>query len=391
MSKYEYNTFILGAGFSAPAGLPLGVDLMPLVIKEAKEILVRNSDNKTLYDNILEPDLADYVWYKSLCGKLITDYSNINFEDFISFLDLEYYLTLTGENWSSEGNRSQILVRNLLARIINNRQIKINVSAQELYDEFVKVLKPRDLIITFNYDTILEDALKRNSIPYRFNGYCYKEIKEDDSVILDVECEDVILLKMHGSINWFSKDGFEKKREYHQRVGSPQLAVHTIFSNPYHYNLRSIIKGKILSDDPLRNIYQIDNLSSYLSICENVTECPHIISPSSYKLLYMQKLKEYWRGFNATGASSKNFVIIGFSLPEHDDYIRLPLFRAIHNFQSDDWNPGFERNRLKIVDFKTTGEEKGSFFQNYSVVDKSKTVVFFDGFNKDVINKLMIM
>jgi|GEM_PF-5578682 len=48
MSKYDYNTFILGAGFSAAADLPLGDSLMKLVINEAKKIPIKEGYNETL-------------------------------------------------------------------------------------------------------------------------------------------------------------------------------------------------------------------------------------------------------------------------------------------------------------------------------------------------------
>lgn len=389
MGKYEYNTFIIGAGFSAAADLPLGDSLMKLIINESKRIPIKEGYNETLYDTILKPDIEAYLWYKSLCGVKLDNEEQINLEDFISYLDLNNYLILTGESWSKEGERSQILIRNLIAKVLYNKEMSMPDEKRTLYDNFAKQLKPNDLVLTFNYDTILDNALKRNNIPFRYNGFRYKEINDDGSGILDDVNEDVIFLKMHGSIHWFSKDNYDHSIEYHTKNGNPHLAYHTIFKNPYHFNPQIVIKGCAFPDDPLNNVYEVSNLAAYFDLSNLVTECPLIISPSFNKLIHMQKLRDFWRGFNETGIFSKNFVIIGFSLPSHDEYIRLPLFRAIYNFQYSDYYTGRGRNKLKVIDFKKTDEEKKVFKKNYSILDESKTDFYFEAFDENIVGKLL--
>ncbi len=390
MDKYEYNTFIIGAGFSVPAGLPLGNDLMKLVIEEAKKIPIGKGQKETLFDTIINPDIEDYIWYKELCGLKINDVDCINMEDFISYLDLEHYLGLLGKNnWSKEGNRSQILIRNLISKIIYDRQLKVRGQTIKLYDDFVKKLKPYDLILTFNYDTIIETYLERNKIPFRYHWSIYKDIDAKGEVTLNSDDEAIILLKVHGSIDWFSRDGFDRSLEYVTRQGHPEYAFHTVFKNPHIYLPTPIIKGKIHPKDPMKNIFRCNYMERYFKDYEPVKESPLIISPSSNKLLYMQQLRELWDGFYGTAMFSKNFTIIGFSLPQHDEYIRLPLYRAIYNFQYSETNPGYERNKLKVIDFKKTTGDQNAFKSNYSILDESKTDFYFEGFEENIVRKLL--
>jgi len=58
-----FNIFIVGAGFSKPAGIPLGAELFKEALKRAKETV--------LYKNILKRDIELFLEY---CNK-INDFS----------------------------------------------------------------------------------------------------------------------------------------------------------------------------------------------------------------------------------------------------------------------------------------------------------------------------
>lgn len=106
-----YSIFILGAGFSKPAGMPLGDELFELILKEAKKNI--------LYENILKRDIGDFLEYYNKINCSSISEEEINFEEFISYLDIEHYLALKGKDtWSTEGNRSQLVIRNLIANIL---------------------------------------------------------------------------------------------------------------------------------------------------------------------------------------------------------------------------------------------------------------------------------
>jgi hypothetical protein len=100
-------------------------------------------------------------------------------------------------------------------------------------------------------------------------------------------------------------------------------------------------------------------------------------------MVYLNPLTEFWNGYNSSGVGNGKVAIIGFSLPDHDEYIRQPLFHLINNFQNKDFYEGYlEKSYLKIVDYKQTQAEIDSFKKNYGFVDWSKTDTYFDGFNE---------
>lgn len=374
----EYNIFIIGAGFSAPADLPLTKNLWGLILTESRKKLYRNNTQYTLYDNILKIDIDHFIEYHNnskFHKNKIADENEIDLEAFISYLDNEEYLHLLGsKHWSSAGNRSQIIIRNYIAKIIHQQQLKITDEKLKLYDEFVSKLKPNDLIITFNYDTIVEDALKRNNIPFRFYWNKLKEIDKDGDGINDTNDDEIILHKMHGSIDWVSKRYF---------ISKSNLGIWN--KNRDTFSPQRIIDEPFFESNELQHVYRIKDLSAYLDFNEPVLESPFIISPSFNKIVYLNPLKEFWNGFIGNGQASKRLVFIGFSLPLHDDYIRHPMYSVVKNFESNALENG---NRISVVTFAENKEQQNSFKENYCFLDDRITDYYFEGFGESIIKKI---
>jgi hypothetical protein len=140
----KYRIIILGAGFSAHAGLPLGNQLFDLVRQKIK--CRYGSDNK------LERDLEWYLEYRLKCEGVPIEHP-VDYEKFMSYLDMEHYLGLRGsDTWSSEGNESQLIIRNGIMEVIYSRTP--TTPTQECI-RFCQRLSPSDAILTFNYDTAL--------------------------------------------------------------------------------------------------------------------------------------------------------------------------------------------------------------------------------------------
>ena len=110
----QFRIFIIGAGFSAHAGLPLGSTLFELV---------RDSALKWYGEgNQLEEDLKWYLKYRKHCHGL-SECDPIEYENFMSYLDLEHYLRLSGsETFAEEGNKSQLIIRNAIQHVIYSKQ-----------------------------------------------------------------------------------------------------------------------------------------------------------------------------------------------------------------------------------------------------------------------------
>jgi hypothetical protein len=374
------NLFILGAGFSKPAGLPLGNELFADIIKYAKM--------RGLYENILKDDIASFLQYsRAAKGKEISE-KQINFEEFISYLDLEHFLRLRGsDHWSDEGNRSQLVIRNLIALSLFLREEAISDKAFSLYEEFVHHLEPGDWIFTFNYDTILERAFKKHNIPYRLFQTQFKGVSFGGGEVDTDKDNEIVLLKIHGSIDWFNKSRYLSNRESLHRHGFNTNPHNAVFDGRKSFNLQRLAGEPYPEDSPLNNIYILENLGDYFSESNFITEVPLIISPSFSKLVYLNPLTEFWTGFSSSGTFEKRVAVIGFSLPEHDEYIKQPLFWLIHNFQSYD-SPICKKTKLKMVDFRKSEEEIADYRTRYNFVDWAKADCYFNGFNSKVIESI---
>lgn len=367
-----YNIFILGAGFSKPAGLPLCDELF-------KEVLIK-SKKTHIYQNILEKDISNFLeYYNKTHDNSITE-SEINFEEFISYLDIEHYLSLKGsDTWSDEGNRSQIAIRNLIAHHLLEKINSMDKNDWKLYEYFVEYLDPGDIVITFNYDNIIEKCLEKANRPYKLFLNKLSVNKE----------EAIILLKMHGSIDWFDFTNYERSCHNIIKEGSHIIPKHNIFCNRLEFNPKKIINNCNLDDSLPNNIYKVNNLERYFQIEEcSVRTSPFILSPSYNKILYMGSLRELWHSFNSAGSLNEKVAIIGFSLPKHDDYIKQPLFSLVDNFQNFYTDNLIKKSKLKIVDYQQTENDINKFKRNYSFVNWDKTDVYFDGFCKEAIDMI---
>ena len=376
-----YDVFVVGAGFSKAAGIPLTSELFKLVVREAKAI--------EAYDKILEPDIRHYLQYYNKTHLTPIPEDDINIEGFMSYLDIEHYLSLKGsDTWSEEGNRSQILVRYLIAKTIFNSMPSIDSNQLELYDLFAAHLDPDDIVITFNYDTLIEDALKRNNKPYRLFLNRLTSVHHSYGVA-DTETKEVILLKMHGSIDWFDRTYFDNNIRFLQDAPYWQCPKHTIFTNQSVFMPEKIINGPYFADSPLQRIYKVRNLEKYFEIENYVMNSPLILSPSFSKIVYLNPLKEFWNSFYSAGPLNRMVAIVGFSLPEHDEYVRLPLYSLIHSFQNLDPNlSNLKKMKLKIVDLRKDEKEVQTYKSRYSFVDWNRADCYFEGFGQKAIDMI---
>lgn len=378
------SLLVLGAGFSKPAGLPLGNELFKLVIEEAKR--------RILWKNIIEPDIMKYLYYLDEAKGINISPDEINFEDFLSFLDYEHFLGLKGsDTWSSEGNRSQLAIRNLIAYVLNRLQKEIDPSDFELYLDFVDRLNPGDFIYTFNYDTVLETALHAKQIPFRLFPDSFKTIYPSHAEP-DYENREVVVIKVHGSINWFDISQYEESEQYSKKEIIYSKPKHYVFSNPSRKFPQKIVNGLYWPDSTLQKIYWINYLDDYFENVSMVIEAPLIITPSLSKTLYLHPLREFWEGFSKVGALTSRVGVIGFSMPFQDEYILQPMYHLITNFQQvTDLPASIQKSNLKMIDYRPSPDLVDEYKFRYQFVDWSTTDAYFNGFNQDSLNMLFAM
>ena len=169
------RVFILGAGFSVAAGVPLTSTLLENTMckfaTECPGIFSR-------VDNYAKASIC------KIDGKV--DYSKIDFSDFCTFLE---YIELReyggGERWSDTGSREKLALRFYLSKTLAEHTPTLE-DLPLLYVDFAKQLHDGDIVISFNWDGLLEIALQRVGKLFTYD-FAEGAIK---------------LCKLHGSVNW---------------------------------------------------------------------------------------------------------------------------------------------------------------------------------------------
>ena len=261
--------YILGAGFSKPAGLPVADELWKEVVRRALPMSQRASKFRASLEN--------YIEYQRRCfGKSLT-FETVNFEQFCGYLDIEHHLGLLGsDTWSTQGNEAQVIIKMLIAQILTERTPASN-KIPKLYIDFAKQLKPYDRILTFNYDILLERALDAAGVPFRLYPHRYETVDRNGSTI-DWRREEVVVLKMHGSVDWFDKTKFNWLREDARLHGHHGFVPHDAIFNS---DLRTtpLVEGPRPDNDPIANIHRLIDVEAYYQRPALFLSTPRLINP----------------------------------------------------------------------------------------------------------------
>ncbi len=170
------RVFVLGAGFSAAAGIPLTEELLACAMKKF------SIECHGIYSRV-----ENYA--KECTGSTgdDLDLSAISFSElctFLEFVELREYGG--GERWCENGSREKLALRFYLAKTIAERTPSTS-SLPQLYIDFAAQLHERDIVISLNWDGLLEVALETVGKTFTYNFSDEKAIK---------------LCKLHGSVNW---------------------------------------------------------------------------------------------------------------------------------------------------------------------------------------------
>lgn len=374
-----YRFFVLGAGFSKPAGLPLGSDLWQKIHKRASQ--------RSGSQGHFQEDLDTYLRFISECDGFDQTEDEIDFEQFMAFLDIEYFLGLRGsDTFSDDGNETQIIIKKLIGEIISEATPKKD-SLPNIYYNFAKGLGRGDYILTFNYDTLLERALEHEGIPFRLFPSRFEEIFESHGVI-DTSRSEVTILKLHGSVDWFDRASYDETVKAWKEQGATTIPYHLVFGPDSDYTVTPLLEGPQFPSDPLLTMNRvIETEALYKEIYES-RAVPWLLSPSHSKIVYADKLRDFWWGLGKSGGMNLGLIVIGYSLPKQDDYARQALYRLTKNYQNYEWDeilPGISKPPMILIDRKENKKEIEAYRRRYSFVDPSKSRFHFSGFDEKAI------
>jgi hypothetical protein len=310
---------------------------------------------------------------------------DVNFEKFLSYLDVEFHLGLLGKDtWSSEGNETQVIVKTLIGQILTE---KMPESISQLYEDFARKLKPGDTVLTFNYDVLLERALEKVGTPYRLFPDRFTEVYPNGGGTTDIDRElsEVLVLKLHGSLDWFSKESYLRMESEFRRIGAPGHPHNAIFNPSNGLKVRPLVEGPRHENDPLNNVYRVVDVEKLYKDPPLFLQTPLLIPPSTSKILWFDRFKDFWWGMDSLGALNRRLTIIGFSLAAPDDYARQILYTITRNYQKSHWDKeelGLgKKTPMLIIDFQPDPTKQEEFRKRYAFVDWSRADIHFEGFN----------
>jgi len=276
------RVFIVGAGMSAACGIPVAKDLLRAAmfhLAESKQDRANHINEllKYLYP-AFDPDLRNYP----------------NIEDFLNLLEMAIRFNseefIKSDLWPKA--KLSMVRRSTLKAVTDFLWHKMqNKERFQTIREFVgQAVKRGDVIITFNWDVSVEHALHLHPDEPSFD-YLFKPENGD---------VDVFLLKPHGSIDWFRRK---------------QL--------PSRTKDKDVIKlDETLCVFPFFDFKRNPSLSS---------KPPVIVPPISSKDFSEIFLKKTWASVYKAVSRASELHIIGYSLPQEDQFSRLVLRRAIRN------------------------------------------------------------
>ncbi len=341
-------------------------------------------------DNWIERDLDRYKRFLQRTTGNKSNKNSLNYEKFMGFLDAEHFLGLKGKDtWSEEGNESQLMIKNGIAEVLYEMTPKDPKKIPKEYLEFAKNLTTTDLILTFNYDTLLEQTLDKVGIPYRLFPERYSSVGLFSNTTDDSK-EELVILKLHGSINWFNRAPYENHLELAQASPAKYTPRHAVFGSDAVVNPVPLCEGP-QSNEALKKLFVVKDIGPLISK-GFWNWSPMILAPSSAKLFYSKPISEFWWGAQRAGRLNLGFKIIGYSIPEHDDYALQTLYHMARNFmytKSDlEYYRKTKKGMLRVIDFRKGAKLRNHFKKTFSFLDPKHSKIWFEGFNSKAIKWL---
>lgn len=296
-------TFLLGAGASAPSGIPTVDKLLSELWKRARKIGREDLDRLAKWceergiTNIEDLLTAAYISNFAATNRGITsllDYFLFSRGGELSEEE-EYFVRRRRPVRTSEIDVSSIsFLQDTLQTLFGLlTSTMISASPNSTHDAIVEFIKGHKnaSIITTNYDGCMDESLLKNGIPLK--GTIGSESKENNP-------DAIQLIKMHGSINWAYCDSCQKVREF-----------------------------DLLE---LKKTYENDKLSyPVMGICKNCggLRRPLLVPPLSFKFLMFPNLIDIWNSASQSIEGAEYLIIIGYSFSEADTYITKIISRSM--------------------------------------------------------------
>ncbi|WP_414039224.1 SIR2 family protein [Acidithiobacillus sp. M4-SHS-6] len=195
--------YILGAGFSCGAGLPLSNDFLD----KMKAVRPQYYLGKTLPP--LNVPMENLFRFRSERLKLFDDSLKNNVEFWLSLVSAGTLGSITSRGFTKY--HMQIAIAQVIEYYVRS------ATNYEYIDKFVFYANKskNNAIVTLNYDDLVEQSCERSMVPYRhgfkkggYNGYFDLDISSFNKEMFDIDENHatIPILKLHGSYNWIAKN-----------------------------------------------------------------------------------------------------------------------------------------------------------------------------------------
>ena len=301
---------------------------------------------------------------------------SFDLEEFGAWLDWEHTLRLKGsDTFSDYGSQAGLQLRWAIGKVLYDLT---GSDVPELYIDFARRLTATDVVLTLNYDLLLERALEVVGLPFRRFPDRLSEIHEMYATVDPNAQQELLLMKLHGSVDWT-----HAKKDIWGGLGGASDRV----------NLVPLTEGPRVENDPLMGIAVLpgDELAAYYSNRRSWYQLPLLLMPpSTAKPMANSPLVPLWNGAGTFAYMRGGFNVIGCSLPPGDPYV----LQLIHHIATD-YAAGREQGgnvwpqrRMKLVDLRTSDSARAALLERYRFMDRNQTDVFVDGFRPEILDDL---
>lgn len=261
------RVYVLGSGFSVTAGAPLARSVLNYIFHPAR-LDGQLRELKAYLDDFLFQGRPDWTGATEL-------------EEVLSRLDLiRHYKPYPGIDYARVVHFEELLLAEF-TRLLSPALLSCSHPA---YKAFGKLLCPADIIISFNYDLVVEDLLTSSGL-----GYDYQIGTIEGSL---KGTKPVTLLKLHGSINLY----------YCPACGKVFFFSPTVTEHP-------VPEGETAVPLVCRSC----------SSPEKQVGLRHfIIAPTLFKSYTLPALRQLWFRALKSLSDAGEIYFIGYSLPEAD-------------------------------------------------------------------------
>ena len=362
-----YRLFIIGAGFSAPAGLPLGKDLLERVREEVR-LVFRDFG----WEGSLEQEIGE--WTSLYPGQ------PVDLERVLAYSHRKHYLRLLGsDEYFEHGSRSIAATRTAIQRIL----IQATPSdTPTLYRNFAERLCPNDVVLAFNYDTLLEQTLDDIGKPYTLTPEWW--LKTDPG---GFEPKFVDLLKLHGSIDWYDRYYHDTAMRRHREEGHDVPNRDPIFGPaPSEPLSRGPTEG--FGRHILPRVFRVPNHTEYFPIegGPGARSVGPLRPPPGLRQAAWVRCHPRPLGESSPDAGCLFVtVVIGYSMPSYDSYAYEALGRLFVDYQQGGDTTYWEQRRVPIQ-LVTLDDSEEPALKSIPFLEPDKTRVWNQGFSTDSLN-----